>query len=89
MTIVVVRLSSTAERKKVMKAIFHNNERLVRECSTLRTKLKPPLVSMISTTVMAPMRKKSVSVISPRCSRKMCEETKSTTLSPDSFNAAA
>ena len=89
MTIVVVRLSSTAERIKVMKAIFHRSDRLVLERRASRTKLNPPFVSMISTTVMAPMRKKSVSLISPRCSRRMCEVTKFITASPEVFNSLA
>ena len=41
-TMEVVRLSRMADRKKVIKAIFHNNERLllvlIRDC----TQLKPP-----------------------------------------------
>ena len=62
----VVRLSRMAERKKVMKAMRHMSERLLVVIIVSRTKLKPPFLSTISTMVMAPIRKKSVSLVSPR-----------------------
>ena len=65
-TIEVVRLSRMAERKKVMKTILHMSLRLERVFIVSRTKLKPPFESTISTMVMAPIRKNSVSAVSPR-----------------------
>ena len=67
-TMLVVRLSSMAERKKVIKAMRHNRARFDFVFITLRTQLKPPFWSTISTMVMAPMRKNSVVEVSPRCS---------------------
>ena len=65
-TILVVKLSNKAERKKVMNATRHNNLRLLEVSNLLRTKLKPPLASMISTIVIAAIKKKSISQASLR-----------------------
>ena len=65
-TILVVRLSKMAERKKVIKAILHISLRLERVFRASRTKLKPPFESTISTIVIAPIRKNSVPAASPR-----------------------
>ena len=67
----VVRLSRMAERMKVMKAMRHRSARFDFVFITPRTQLKPPFWSTISTMVMAPMRKKSVVEVSPRCSWMM------------------
>ena len=67
-TILVVRLSRMADKMNVMKAIRHNKVRFERVFITVRTQLKPPFWSTISTMVMAPIRKKSVVDVSPRCS---------------------
>ena len=67
-TMEVVRLSRMALRIKVMMAIRHSNERLLFVFSVSLTKLKPPFWSTSSTMVMAPIRKKSVVPVSPRCS---------------------
>ena len=67
-TIEVVRLSRMAERKNVINATRHSSLRFERVFIVSRTKLKPPLASTISTMVMAPMRKNSVSAVSPRLS---------------------
>ena len=82
MTMEVVRLSRMAERKKVMKAMRHISFRLERVLSVSRTKLNPPLASTISTMVMAPMRKKSVSAVSPS-DILMFSLTCKSTLSPE------
>ena len=70
-TMLVVRLSRMAERMNVKKAMRHSNARLLFVFITLRTQLKPPFWSTISTMVMAPIRKKSVVEVSPRCSWMM------------------
>ena len=67
-TIEVVRLSRMALRIKVMMAIRHSNERLLLVFRVSLTKLKPPFWSTSSTMVMAPIRKKRVVPVSPRCS---------------------
>ena len=67
-TILVVRLSRMAERKKVRKAMRHSRARFDFVFITLRTQLNPPFWSTISTIVMAPIRKKRVVAVSPRCS---------------------
>ena len=41
-TILVVRLSKIADKKKVINAIFHSRLRFVLECITFFTQLKPP-----------------------------------------------
>ena len=65
-TMVVVRLSSTAERKKVMKPISHSSvTRLWVRMRSVIT-LKPSWASISSTMVMAPSRKNRISAISPR-----------------------
>jgi hypothetical protein len=66
-TMLVVRLSRMADRKKVMNAMRHNSARLLRVFITERTQLNPPFWSTISTMVMAPMRKKRVVDVLPRC----------------------
>ena len=66
-TMLVVRLSRMADRMKVMKAMRHSRARLLFVFITLRTKLKPPFWSTISTMVMAPMRKNNVVLVLPRC----------------------
>ena len=70
-TMLVVRLSRMADRKKVIKAMRHNSPRLLCVCMESRTKLNPPLVSTTSTMVIAPMRKNSVSAVSPKCSLRL------------------
>ena len=65
-TMLVVRLSRMADRKKVMKATLHSSLRLERVLMVSRTKLKPPFESTISTMVIAPIRKNSVPPASPR-----------------------
>ena len=65
-TILVVKLSNKAERKKVINATRHNNLRLLEVSNLLRTKLKPPLASIISTIVIAAIKKKSISQASLR-----------------------
>ena len=67
-TILVVRLSRIAERKKVRIAIRQRSARFDLVFITLRTQLNPPFWSTISTMVIAPIRKKSVVAVSPRCS---------------------
>ena len=67
-TMLVVRLSRMAERKKVSKAMRHSSVRLLLLFITPRTQLNPPFWSTISTMVMAPMRKNSVVEVSPKCS---------------------
>ena len=66
-TIEVVRLSRMAERMKVMKAIRQSSARFDLVFSVSRTKLKPPFWSTSSTMVMAPIRKKSVVAVEPKC----------------------
>ena len=66
-TMLVVRLSSMAERKNVMKAIRHSSVRLLLVFIMPLTKLKPPFWSTSSTIVMAPMRKNRVVDVLPRC----------------------
>ncbi len=61
-------LSSRAERKNVMKAMSHNSLVLLRVLIRLVMMAKPPWTSISSTIVMAPIRKNSVSEISPNCS---------------------
>ena len=70
-TMLVVRLSRMAERMNVMKAMRHSSVRLLLVFITPRTQLNPPFWSTISTMVMAPMRKKRVVEVSPRCSCMM------------------
>ena len=65
-TMDVVRLSSIAERIKVMKAIRHSRAFLLFVFSVSLTKLKPPFWSTSSTIVIAPMRKNSVVAVLPR-----------------------
>ena len=65
-TRLVVRLSSTAERKNVRNTTAHNSLRLLLVRSHDLTKLNPPLESTTSTTVIAPSRKKIVSDVLPR-----------------------
>ena len=63
----VVRLSSTAERINVMNAILHNSFFFVRVFRVSLTKLKPPFWSTSSTMVIAPIRKNSVVAVLPKC----------------------
>ena len=83
-TILVVKLSKIAERKKVMKAIFHNKLRFDLERITFLTQLKPPFWSTISTIVIAPMRKekRGCSVTKMFCYQLVgkCDELISNTL---------
>ena len=71
MTMVVVMLSSMALRKKAMNEIFHSRARFDSVCNALRTKLKPPFWSTISTMVIAPIRKNSVVDVLPRWASMM------------------
>ena len=68
MTILVVRLSKIADKKKVMKAMRHNNARLDFVRITPFTQLKPPFWSTISTIVIAPIKKNRVVEVSPKWS---------------------
>ena len=74
-TMLVVRLSSTAESTNVINVTRHSSVCLCLVCKRSRTKLKPPLASTISTMVMAPMRKNRISQVSPRCESRMCSLT--------------
>lgn len=65
-TMLVVRLSRMAERIKVMMVILQSSARLFLVARASCTKKKPPLASTISTIVMAPIRKKRISHVSPR-----------------------
>ncbi|MNE40620.1 hypothetical protein D3C80_1346520 [compost metagenome] len=66
MTMVVVRLSSTAERKKVMKPTIHSRCTRLRVWMRSVTARKPSWESISSTMVIAPSRKNRISEISPR-----------------------
>ena len=67
MTILVVKLSKMADRKKVMNAMRHNSPRLFFVFITSLTKLKPPFWSTISTIVIAPIKKNKVVEVLPKC----------------------
>ena len=66
MTMLVVRLSSMADRKNVAMLMRHSSALLLRVCITPRTQLKPPFWSTTSTMVIAPMRKNRVVEVLPR-----------------------
>ena len=66
-TMLVVILSSMALKKKVISTIRQSNFRLLVVRKALRTKLKPPLMSTISTMVIAPIKKKRVVPALPKC----------------------
>ena len=68
MMMVVVMLSSAADMKKVMSDKSHSNLRLSRVVMWSVMTLNPPCESIRSTIVMAPIRKKRISLVSPRCS---------------------
>lgn len=63
----VVMLSRMAERMNVIAVMRHSSPRLLFVLSMLRTKLKPPYWSTVSTMVIAPIRKNSVVAVLPRC----------------------
>lgn len=65
-TIAVVMLSSRAEREKVVRLSFQSSPTLLPDASRSRTKSKPPLLSTTSTMTIAPIRKNSISPVSPR-----------------------
>ena len=65
-TIDVVRLSSIADKKKVIKQIIHNSFRLLVVVILWVTILKPLWVAISSTMVMAPSRKKIISAMLPK-----------------------
>ena len=65
-TMLVVRLSSMADRKNVMMAMRHSRLRLLVVRIKSRTKLKPPFWSTSSTMVMAPIKKNKVVDVVPR-----------------------
>ena len=65
-TMLVVRLSSMADRKNVMMAMRHSRLRLLVVRIRSRTKLKPPFWSTSSTMVMAPIKKNKVVDVVPR-----------------------
>ncbi len=67
-TIVVVMLSSTADRKNVNMQSTHSSERFLRVVMLSVRTVNPPCTSTSSTIVMAPIRKKRVCVMSPRLS---------------------
>lgn len=66
--IVVVMLSSTADIKKVMIDSNQSSLRLLRVLMWSVMTWNPPCRSISSTMVMAPIRKKSISLVSPSCS---------------------
>ena len=65
-TMAVVMLSSTAERKNVKIVSFHNSPVFDRDFRLFLTKLNPPFASTTSTIAIAPSRKKRISEVSPR-----------------------
>ena len=65
-TIEVVKLSSTADMKNVRIEIIHNNFLLLVVVILSVIIEKPSCLSTISTIVIAPNRKKSISAVSPR-----------------------
>ena len=66
--IVVVMLSSTADIKKVMIDSNQSSLRLLRVLMWSVMTWNPPCRSISSTMVMAPIRKKRISLVSPSCS---------------------
>ena len=64
-TIEVVRLSRTADMKKVMIETITSKRLLSRAVTRRVMKLKPPWASINSTIVIAPIRKINVVLISP------------------------
>ena len=68
MTMVVVRLSSTEERKKETQPTIHNKVLGLRVLILSVINRKPWCESTSSTMVMAPKRKKRICAISLRCS---------------------
>ena len=77
-TMAVVMLSNTADIKKVRIEISHNNVTFLRVVMRLVMIENPPWTSISSTIVIAPIRKKRVSEISPRCSTICTPEIKRT-----------
>ena len=65
-TMLVVRLSSIADSRKVRNATRQSKTLLSLVLTQLRTKLNPPFWSTSSTIVIAPMRKNSVVDVLPR-----------------------
>lgn len=64
MTIVVVRLSKIADRKKLTNPTIHSNVRFLFPRKNAATQSNPSCASMISTIVIAPMRKNRMPAIS-------------------------
>ena len=67
-TMVVVRLSSIAERKNVRNPIIHISFLLFTVVIVFVMTSNPSCASISSTIVMAPIRKNKIPDISPRCS---------------------
>src|SRR5690606_22839604 len=65
-TIVAVRLSIIAESKKPIIPIVHNNFRLLLVLTTLLSTSKPRCKSIISTIVIAPIKKIRISAVLPK-----------------------
>ena len=65
MTIVVVMLSSTEDIRNVIVASSHSRRVFLRVVICLVMTSKPPWVSMMSTMVIAPIRKTSISHVLP------------------------
>ena len=68
MTIAVVRLSSTDDRKKVIKLTAHSKTTGLLVFKRLVITLKPSCASTTSTMVMAPNKKNRMPAISLTCS---------------------
>ena len=78
-TMVVVRLSSTADRKKVSKHNIQSNTNMLLVFMTLRIISKPLWMSINSTMVIAPSRKKRISAISSKCSLRFISVSEKST----------
>jgi hypothetical protein len=65
MTIVVVRLSSTAERKKVINPTIQSKVLLLSDFILVEMMAKPSWASINSTIVIVPIRKNKIPAISP------------------------
>ena len=69
-TMAVVMLSSAALRKKAMMLSIHSSDTLLVPVMRSVITRKPSCTSISSTTVMAPIRKKRIPAMSPRCSMR-------------------
>src|SRR5512133_175098 len=73
MTMVVVRLSRTAERKKMIIDIIHKSLCLLVKLITFVITSKPLCALISSTIVIAPRRKNRIPAFAPRCSTSCSE----------------